>query len=92
MSARSSDMVRGFGYAKQKLDSLKVVDYDNLTSGMDTVDSHFLCGWYVTAEQDAFGAFNGRKSIELSMFWPLTGEFGVSLATLVSDNRFKENP
>ncbi len=91
MSANSSDKVRSFGFAKQSLDSLKVVTYDSLASGSDTVDSKFLRTWHVTATQGDGGILTGRKKIELTVYWPLTGDYSVSLSTLISDDRFKVN-
>jgi prepilin-type N-terminal cleavage/methylation domain-containing protein len=90
MSANGNDMVRGVSLGKLKMDSLKVVSYDGLTSGSDTVEERYIRAWHVTVMRDGAGLPNGRKKIDLSVRWPLTALNGVSLATLKSDDHYKE--
>jgi hypothetical protein len=90
ISANSNDMVKGVSIGKQKMDSLKVVAYDELTSGSDTVQERYIRAWHVTVMRDPSGNPNGRKKIDVSVHWPLTAINNIALATVKSDDRFKE--
>jgi len=92
MGTRNSESMSAFASSKQKLDSLKVTSYNSLTSGSDTAAQKYIRAWSVTANRDGLGALNGRKTITLTTYWPYTGENRVSLATIISDERYKENP
>lgn len=90
MGTRGNDLMRGVNLGKLKMDSLKVVAYDSLSAGTDTVTDRYVRSWHVGVMRDAAGLPNGRKSIELTVFWPLTGEQMISFASLKSDDKFKE--
>lgn len=90
MGARGTEQMRGVNLGKLKMDSLKVVDYDSLAAGTDTVSDRFVRAWHIGVMRDHDGNPTGRKSIDLTVYWPLTGEQMVSFSTLVSDDRFKE--
>jgi prepilin-type N-terminal cleavage/methylation domain-containing protein len=90
MGARGNDLMRGVNLGKLKMDSLKVVAYDSLSAGTDTVSERYVRSWHIGLMRDGAGNPNGRKSIELSVFWPLTGEQMVSFASLKSDDKYKE--
>jgi prepilin-type N-terminal cleavage/methylation domain-containing protein len=85
-----NDAMKGVNFGKLKMDSLKVTTYDELASGSDTVSERYIRAWHVTVVRDGAGMETGRKKIDLRVIWPLTGEHGVSLATLKSDDRYKE--
>ena len=90
MGTKGNDLMRGVNLGKLKMDSLKVVAYDSLSAGTDTVTDRYVRSWHIGVMRDAAGNPNGRKSIELTVFWPLTGEQMVSFASLKSDDRFKD--
>jgi hypothetical protein len=90
MSANGNDMVKGVSLGKLKMDSLKVVSYGDLTSGSDTVAERYIRAWHVTVMRDEAGNPSGRKKIDLSVRWPLTAQNGLSLATVKSDDHYKE--
>lgn len=90
MGARGSDMMKGTNLGKLKMDSLKVMSYDGLTSGSDTVSERYIRVWQVGVVRDAFGHPNGRKSIELTVLWPLTGDQYVSFSSIKGDDKYKE--
>jgi len=91
MGARGNDLMRGVNLGKLKMDSLKVVAYDSLSAGTDTVTDRYVRSWHIGVMRDGAGVPNGRKTIELTVFWPLTGEQMVSFASLKSDDKFKES-
>ena len=90
MGTQGTDLMKGVNLGKLKLDSLKVSAYDSLSSGSDTVSERYIRAWHVTQIQDGMGLPNGRKKIDLTVHWPLTAEHSVLLATLKSDDRYKE--
>jgi prepilin-type N-terminal cleavage/methylation domain-containing protein len=90
MGTRGNDLMRGVNLGKLKMDSLKVVAYDSLSAGSDTVNERYIRAWHIGVLRDGAGSPIGRKSIELSVFWPLTGEQMVSFASLKSDDKYKE--
>ena len=87
---RGNDLMRGVNLGKLTMDSLKVVAYDSLSAGTDTVVERYVRAWHIGVLRDAAGNPNGRKSIELSVFWPLTGEQMISFSSLKSDDKYKE--
>jgi hypothetical protein len=87
---RGNDLMRGVNLGKLTMDSLKVVAYDSLSAGSDTVVERYVRAWRIGVLRDAAGNPNGRKSIELSVFWPLTGEQMISFSSLKSDDKYKE--
>ena len=93
---RNTQMIRGIAVAKQKMDSLKITDYDSLASGsdtvsgVDTVENQFLRSWRITTFRDDHGSPKGRKKISLTVHWPLTAEHQVTFTTLVSDKNFRD--
>jgi hypothetical protein len=91
MGARGTDLMRGVNLGKLKMDSLKVVSYDELTAGSDTVSERYIRSWHVGVERDPGGNPDGRKLIELTVYWPLTGEKMISFTSLKSDDRYKED-
>ncbi len=90
MGTQGTDTMKGVNLGKLKLDSLKVAAYDSLTSGSDTVSERYIRAWHVTQMQDSAGIPNGRKKIDLTVHWPLTADHSVALATLKSDDHYKE--
>jgi prepilin-type N-terminal cleavage/methylation domain-containing protein len=92
MGVRSNDMLKGLNVGKHKMDSLKVVPYADLESGSDTVSTRYIRAWRVTQVRDALGVPNGRKEIEITVYWPLTADHNVAFTTLVSDDKYKEGP
>lgn len=90
MGTRGTDLMRGVNLGKLKMDSLKVVSYAELSAGSDTVSERYIRSWHVGLERDAAGVPDGRKRIELTVYWPLTGEKMISFSSLKSDDRFKE--
>lgn len=87
---KGSDLMKGVNLGKLKMDSLKVVAFSDLSSGSDTVSERYIRAWHVGVVRDGVGNPNGRKSIELTVFWPLTGEQNVAFTSLKSDDKFKE--
>ena len=90
MGTHGSDMMKGVNLGKLKMDSLKVVGYENLSSGTDTVSERYIRSWHIGVVRDALGHPNGRKSIELNVYWPLTGEQSVSFSSIKGDDKYKE--
>lgn len=90
MGTKGSDLMKGVNLGKLKMDSLKVVAYTDLSSGSDTVSERYIRSWHVGVGRDMAGNPNGRKSIELVVYWPLTGEQMVSFTSVKSDDKFKE--
>ena len=90
MGAAGNDSIKGLNLGKLKLDSLKVTAYDELVSGSDTVNERYIRAWHVTIQRDGLGVPDGRKKIDIDVLWPLTGLHTVSLVTLKSDDRYKE--
>jgi prepilin-type N-terminal cleavage/methylation domain-containing protein len=90
MSTRANDGQRGLSLAKLVLDSLKVAPYDSLVAGTDTVDERFIRSWHISVVTDEDGHSKGNKQVDLTVHWPIAGTYSVSLATLVSDERFRE--
>jgi prepilin-type N-terminal cleavage/methylation domain-containing protein len=90
MGAKGNDLMHGVNLAKLKMDSLKVVSYDELSAGSDTVALRFVRAWHVGLLRDGSGNATGRKRIDLTIFWPLTGEQMISFSSIKSDDKFKE--
>lgn len=90
MGTRGNDSMKGLNLGKLKMDSLKVSSYDDLVSGSDTVSERYIRAWHVSVVHDGVGAPTGRKKIDINVMWPLTAEHNVSLVTLKSDDRYKE--
>lgn len=90
MGTRSNDMLKGVNLGKLAMDSLKVAEYDSLEAGCDTVVDRYIRSWHITQGSDGMGVPNGRKSIEVTVHWPLTAEHVISFASIMSDGRFKE--
>jgi hypothetical protein len=91
MGTKGSDLMRGVNLGKLKIDSLKVMPYDSLASGTDTVSDRYIRSWHIGVMRDGAGNPNGRKSIELLVYWPLTGEQMVSFSSVKSDDKYKED-
>jgi prepilin-type N-terminal cleavage/methylation domain-containing protein len=87
--AKGNDLMKGVNLGKLKMDSLKVVTYDELSSGSDTVSERYIRSWQIGLVRNGLGQPNGRKSIALTVFWPLTGESMVSFASIKSDDKYK---
>lgn len=87
---KGSDLMKGVNLGKLKMDSLKVVAYGDLSSGSDTVSERYIRSWHVGVVRDGAGNPNGRKSIELMVYWPLTGEQMVSFTSIKSDDKFRD--
>jgi prepilin-type N-terminal cleavage/methylation domain-containing protein len=90
MGTKGNDLMHGVNLGKLKMDSLKVVAYDSLAAGTDTVSGRFVRAWHVGVMRDGAGNPDGRKRIDLTVFWPLTGEQMISFSSLKSDDRYKE--
>jgi prepilin-type N-terminal cleavage/methylation domain-containing protein len=90
MGQNSNDLMKGVNLGKLKLDSLKVAAYAELTAGSDTVAGRYIRSWHVSVVRDGAGIPNGRKMIEINVLWPLTAAQSVTLATLKSDDVYKE--
>lgn len=91
MGIRGNDAMKGVNFGKLKMDSLKVVPYQELVSGSDTLVERYIRSWHVTLMRDEASEPNGRKKIELSVLWPMSGENAVTFTSIKSDDRFKEN-
>jgi prepilin-type N-terminal cleavage/methylation domain-containing protein len=90
MGAAGNDSIKGLNLGKLKMDSLKVTAYDELVSGSDTVNERYIRAWHVTIQKDGMGVPDGRKKIDIDVLWPLNAAHSVSLVTLKSDDRYKE--
>lgn len=90
MSRAGNDLMKGVNLGKLKMDSLKVASYDELAGGSDTVMSRYIRSWHVTVVRDEAGVPTGRKQIDMNVIWPLTADHTVTLATLKSDDTYKE--
>lgn len=90
MSQSGNDLMKGVNLGKLKMDSLKVVPYDELAGGSDIVMARYIRSWHVSVIRDGGGLPTGRKQIEMTVMWPLTAEHNVTLATLKSDDNYKE--
>lgn len=90
MSRAGNDLMKGVNLGKLKMDSLKVASYDELAGGSDTVMARYIRSWHVTVVRDEAGVPTGRKQIEMNVIWPLTADHTVTLATLKSDDNYKE--
>lgn len=90
MGTRGNDLMHGVGLGKLKMDSLKVVAFDSLSAGSDTVSDRFVRAWHVSVLRDGAGNPNGRKQIDLTVYWPLTGEQMISFSSLKSNDKYKE--
>ena len=84
MGLKSNDMLKSVNLGKLKLDSLRVSDWDSLEAGSDTVSERYIRSWNVSQS-------GGVKKIELTVYWPLTADHSVGLASLLSDYRYKED-
>jgi prepilin-type N-terminal cleavage/methylation domain-containing protein len=89
-SMRATDSQKSLSLAKLALDSLKVAPYDSLRAGLDTLDGRYIRSWHISVLNDDLGQDKGSRQIDLSVYWPLSAANKISLATLVSDERFKE--
>ena len=87
--AKGSDLMQGVNLGKLKIDSLKVVAYDQLSAGTDTVSERYVRAWHVGVVRDGSGNSTGRKQIDLTVYWPLTGEQMVRFSSLKCDDKFK---
>lgn len=90
MSRAGTDLMKGVNLGKLKMDSLKVTPYAELAAGSDTVMARYIRSWHVTVMRDGAGMPTGRKQIDMNVIWPLTAEHTVTLATLKSDDTYKE--
>ena len=88
---KGSDMMKGLNAGKLKMDSLKVISYDALASGSDTISERYVRTWYVSVIRDNFGQPIGQKSIDVAVHWPLTGDQTVSFSSVKSDDKYKED-
>jgi prepilin-type N-terminal cleavage/methylation domain-containing protein len=89
-SVRATDAQKSLSLAKLALDSLKVAPYDSLRAGLDTLDDRYIRSWHVSVVTDELGMDKGSRQIDLTVYWPLTASNKISLATLVSDDGYKE--
>lgn len=93
MGAKGGDMVKGVNFGKQTMDSLKVLNYDALASGSDTVSERYVRSWAVSQIYDGLGNPIGQKTIEVAVRWPLTGDQSVYFTSVKSDDKYKDaNP
>jgi prepilin-type N-terminal cleavage/methylation domain-containing protein len=90
LGARSGDLLKGLNLGKLAMDSLKVSDYGTLEAGSDTVVARYIRSWRITRGTDAEGRSTGRKTISLTVHWPLTAENNLTFTSILSDSRFKE--
>ncbi len=90
-SVFGSDSVKALNLGKLKMDSLKVSSYDSLKSGVDTVADRYIRTWAITTLTNG-GVATGLKQIDLSVSFPLTAEHFSSLVSMVSNDKFKEDP
>ncbi len=90
MSTKAADSEKSLTLAKLVLDSLKVTPYDSLVSGGDTVNERYLRSWYVSVNRDEANIPTGSRQVDVTISWPLNGTSTLSMATLVSDERFKD--
>lgn len=90
VGTQGNDLMKGVNLGKLKLDSLKVSAYEDLTSGSDTVSERYIRAWHVSPVNDSLGLPTGRKEIGITIQWPLTAVHSVTLATLKSDDHYKE--
>lgn len=90
MGTMGNDSMKAINLGKLKMDSLKVVSYDELSSGSDTLSERYIRTWHISLMVDAAAVPNGRKKIELGVIWPMSGDHSVSFASIKSDDRFKE--
>ena len=90
MGRNGNDLMKGVNLGKLKLDSLKVASYAELAAGSDTVTGRYIRSWNISVVRDGAGLPNGRKMIEMNVMWPLTVDHTVTLATLKSDDSYKE--
>lgn len=91
MSTRANDAQQSLNLAKLAIDSLKITPYDSLRAGMDTVAERYIRSWHISVVNDNQGHPTGNKQVDLTVHWPIGGTHSVSLATLVSDERFRED-
>ena len=91
MGSKGGDMMKGVNAGKLKMDSLKVLSYDALSSGSDTVSEKFVRAWHVSVVYDNLGNPIGQKSIDVAVYWPLTGEQSVSFTSVKTDDKYKED-
>lgn len=90
MSTRATDSEKSLTLAKLVIDSLKVTPYDSLRAGSDTVSERYLRSWHVSINRDGMGQPKGNKQVDVTISWPLNGASNLSMATLVSDEKFKD--
>ncbi|MDB5051489.1 MAG: hypothetical protein JWO30_4560 [Fibrobacteres bacterium] len=90
MGNAGNDLMKSVNLGKLKMDSLKVSSYDELASGSDTVSERYIRAWHITVMRNDDGTPNGRKKIDMNVIWPLTADHTVTLATLKSDDTFRE--
>ncbi len=90
MGSKGGDMMKGVNAGKLKMDSLKVVSYDGLASGSDTVSEKFVRSWAVSVVYDDLGKPIGQKTIEVAVRWPLTGEQSVYFTSVKTDDKYKD--
>jgi prepilin-type N-terminal cleavage/methylation domain-containing protein len=90
MGAKGGDMLKGMSAGKLKMDSLKVVSYDALASGSDTLADRYVRSWAVSQIYDEDGKPIGQKTIELAVRWPLTGEQSILFTSVKSDDKYKD--
>lgn len=90
MGAKGGDMLKGMSAGKLKMDSLKVVSYDALASGSDTISDRYVRSWSVSQIYDGDGKPIGQKTIELAVRWPLTGEQSILFTSVKSDDKYKD--
>lgn len=92
LGVRSNDVLKATNVGKLVMDSLKVTAYEDLEAGSDTLVSRYIRAWRITNGTDEAGVPNGRKKIELTVYWPLTALNSMTFTSLLSDGRFKEKP
>ncbi len=81
-SVAGSDITMSTHLGKQTLDSLRVSSFRYISSGNDTINSRYIRDWKIST---GFG----RKSINVTVYWPLTGDHYIAMNTMLSDDQFK---
>src|SRR4051812_26757380 len=79
-STIGTDLSKGMFFGKQKLDSLRVVRYDVVSGGCDTVNNRYIRRWYVSTD-----LITDRKTVELLISWPLSAQHTITFNTVVGD-------
>jgi len=77
-----TDLTRASYLGKQKMDSLKVIDYSTISAGSDTVNIRYIRSWRVSTQV-------GKKQVEMTICWPLAANHNIVLYTIIGDDQYK---